>query len=448
MVLRPNQWQGRPAFVIGGGASLRGFDFSQIKDTRWHTIGANAAYRHHPDVVVAMDTRFLELVKDRSEWRNCPSIKVAPKFCERKGRDLGGALYLMDLSSDGLDGWSHEFVGGLKGTNNTGAFAVQIADVLGADPIFLLGFDLYGDGKKTANYHEEYPPSWGTNACVYDQYGPTFLPALQHARGRIVNCNPESNLYYFPRCEVAEALEIARGEKSYRDVFPCSRQIGTTAGIFTIDAKTGTSASQPIEETRPPNVILGELAESRSNINEHLMTLRDLGKQVDSVLEFGTGSSARSTVAWLAARVGYLQTWDIKSTGSRTQSGLEAMARMSHSRLEIRKGDTADVHADQDFDLLFVDSRRSGRHLSTELTNNHERIRRYIVMHSIVTFGWNAEGQVPGTADARNCKLTAAEDGLLPAIFGFLSEHHEWKVKQCYPNNNGLLVLERVSHAG
>jgi len=122
------------------------------------------------------------------------------------------------------------------------------------------------------------------------------------------------------------------------------------------------------------------------------------------------------------------------------------MARMSHSRLEIRKGDTADVHSGQDFDLLFVDSRHSGRHLSTELANNHERIRRYIVIHSIVTFGWNAEGQVPGTTDARNRNLTAAEDGLLPAIFGFLSEHHEWKVKQCCANNNGLMVLERVVH--
>ena len=35
------------------------------------------------------------------------------------------------------------------------------------------------------------------------------------------------------------------------------------------------------------------------------------------------------------------------------------------------------------------------------------------------------------------------EPGLLPAIFGFLSEHPEWKVKSCYTNNNGLLVLER-----
>ena len=448
-ILEPNQWQGKPAFVIGGGSSLRGFDFSQLQDDRWRTIGANAAYRHNPDVVVAMDLRFLELVKDRPEWRDSPSIKVVTKSCVREKKDLGGPLYWMATTNDDLDGWSREFVGGLKGTNNTGAFALQIADVLGADPIFLLGFDMYGDGKKTANYHEVYPPSWSANACVYDQYNSSFIPALQHARARVVNCNPKSNLYFFPKCEIRDALEIARGEKSYREVFSESRQIGTTAGVFTIDSKPGISPMQHIEETKPPNVVLGELAEQSSEINEHLVTLRDIGKEIDTVLEFGTGLLARSAVSWIAARVARLETWDIKPLGALVEKRLRDMARMSHTRLLIQKGSTDEVFVDRDHDLLFTNGRHRGKTLASELANNHQHIRRYIIIHDVVTFGWNAKSRIPNVMirDFQNVKIPTADDGLLPAIFGFLSEHPEWKIRRCYTNNNGLLILERAANS-
>ena len=38
--------------------------------------------------------------------------------------------------------------------------ALNLADLLGAASIFLVGFDMRGDGVRTANWHDDYPDEW------------------------------------------------------------------------------------------------------------------------------------------------------------------------------------------------------------------------------------------------------------------------------------------------
>jgi len=398
-----------------------------------------------------MDSRVIELAKSTPEWHSISSLKVLHGCCEKPLREgkLGDDVYLLDTDKDWVNRWGNDLATGAAPTTNTGAFALQLADMLGADPIFLLGFDMYGDGKRSANYHDLYPESWGTHACVYDRYDDSFLDALRFSKKKIINCNPKSNLYYFPKCTTDDALSVARGELTLDELFPMTRDIGTPHGIFSVRAKSGPAPTTKVQEHTTPAVRLSSLAAANNEFGSLLLVLQKLGQQVDSVLEFGTGKFARSLTAWIAARVGRVETYDVKPVGTPIRTLMGDLARQAHVSLRIKQGDSTYVFFDkdsQDFELLFVDSLHTGEQLKQELDNTHEHVSRYIVIHGIVQYGWNGEDSRLTEIEKKMHSHVAqiGGDGLLPVIFHFLSTHREWMVKRVHTNGQGLIILERV----
>ena len=146
-------WQGKDCFVLGGGPSLRGWDFSLLAGER--VIGCNHAFRHGPDIcdyVVFADKTFL--CKTKNEWRQ-PEFDLLAKFPKPVVTNHEG-LRLYDLPwlkivkrrPTGL------YTDALGYNRNTGAVGINLALLLGATTIYLLGFDMtLGDGKR-ANYHD------------------------------------------------------------------------------------------------------------------------------------------------------------------------------------------------------------------------------------------------------------------------------------------------------
>ena len=60
-VLPAGCWSDGPAFIVGGGPSLKGFDWKRLEGLR--TIGINLAfYYFDPTIAFAMDTRFLHWI--------------------------------------------------------------------------------------------------------------------------------------------------------------------------------------------------------------------------------------------------------------------------------------------------------------------------------------------------------------------------------------------------
>ena len=69
-------WRSSPAFIIGGGPSLRGFDITRLAGEL--TIGINAAayLRPAPTICYAGDIRFLQMVEADGSWLELPSIRL------------------------------------------------------------------------------------------------------------------------------------------------------------------------------------------------------------------------------------------------------------------------------------------------------------------------------------------------------------------------------------
>lgn len=144
-----SDWKGGDAFVIGGGSSLRSFNFNFL-DGR-NTIGANEAFRLGP----ALCSRLLF-----ADWKWWRARKFDLEDYARKGgivysicpdterfhlpwlRQLGRGSPLLSSQKDTL-GWNH----------NTGAAAINLAFLLGAKRIFLLGFDMTADPTGQTHWH-------------------------------------------------------------------------------------------------------------------------------------------------------------------------------------------------------------------------------------------------------------------------------------------------------
>lgn len=158
MTLTDGAWRGRRAFVIGGGPSLRGFDFRRLDGELW--IGCNMAFLERPTIALSICHRFMrDVARDNAEWASCPSLRLfldPPKDVARVPHERIGNCG---------DTWGRTLAGGLCQGPLTGLVAANLADVIGASPIYLLGMDCRvseSDGK--ANYHDAYP--WNADGKV------------------------------------------------------------------------------------------------------------------------------------------------------------------------------------------------------------------------------------------------------------------------------------------
>lgn len=155
-------------YVIGGGPSLRGFNFRQLKGH--DTIVVNKAIYHvsKPKYFITMDYTFLRKI-NFSSFKNIQCTKVfitsvGSKYIKVRGSKIVDIRYNipyddlcffnMIINSVKSDYFSKEFCDFRNGMNS-GYCAIQLALLLGYDTINLLGFDLRCDGEQT-HFHEGY----------------------------------------------------------------------------------------------------------------------------------------------------------------------------------------------------------------------------------------------------------------------------------------------------
>lgn len=141
-------WEGQDAFVIGGGASLRSFDFSKL--TGLNTIGCNDAFRLGEAICKVC------LFGDASWWQK--NKFELEKF---KGQMFHVAPSLARLDLPNITGLNRKQTGIADGANiawnwSTGGAAVNLAINMGAKRIFLLGIDLGLTGGKS-HWHDHRP---------------------------------------------------------------------------------------------------------------------------------------------------------------------------------------------------------------------------------------------------------------------------------------------------
>lgn len=194
------------------------------------------------------------------------------------------------------------------------------------------------------------------------------------------------------------------------------------------------------------------LANTPSDINEHLPTLMNLAQQCESVLELGV----RGCVSSWAFLAGLLQNNQPKKNlimNDLNECPVQEVVERGRSlgvNMEYKWCNDLDLDVDGiPIDMVFIDTWHVYGQLKRELAKFSKVARKYIALHDTtvdeefgetIRMGWNAQRQSLETG----IPVDEIRKGLWPAVEEFLNANPEWKLVHRYTNNNGLTILKRV----
>lgn len=210
-ILPDKSWQGDPCFLVGGGPSLRNFDFERLRN-QGRVIAINRAYEFMPwaDMLFFMDFTFWQYEhQDPVRLEKWNSFKGPKVFLNLMGRKFEDCYSVKALSRSGI---SISHTAGLYHGNNSGFGALQLALSLGCRPIYLLGFDMTKQGNKSGtgektHWHDGYGKI--TSLATPLNFRRDFELVAMRLRDFpfIYNLNPASGLKVFPFKSVEEVID-------------------------------------------------------------------------------------------------------------------------------------------------------------------------------------------------------------------------------------------------
>jgi len=223
--LKEGSLDGTPLYIVGGGESLRLFDWSLLQG-REKVLVINRAFLNVPDASFwfSEDLRVVELYGRTPEWRRFGGKKIfhalKPSFATQAMEIDPAITPIIRTREDKF--WSRRFREGLSISSNSGVGAINLAWLLGADPIYLLGFDCV-----VGNFHDDYVKAG------FDEAGPIHMNSYKsdfehwvapHVRDRriinLVDQDRMSALECWPRVDRDLFLkhgQIARYKRVIRD---------------------------------------------------------------------------------------------------------------------------------------------------------------------------------------------------------------------------------------
>ena len=180
-------------FCVGGGPSLKGFDWDKLKGKK--VIAINRAFQVLPEAqyIYFSDLKFWNGY--REELLKHSAIKVTGD--KRIKHDK-----VVSYRFTGLKGIDIK-PGCLRTGNNSGYAAINLAIHLGAKFIMLLGYDMdYTDG---THWHEGYPTRSGKIKKMLPWFD-SMKHDLEYLGVQVFNCNKESKIETFSKVNIDYAL--------------------------------------------------------------------------------------------------------------------------------------------------------------------------------------------------------------------------------------------------
>ncbi len=225
-------WHGRRCFIIGGGPSLLSIDPARLSGEL--LLGVNKAFQFC-DVTLnyAMDVGFYDTltnpqkidpvqVETARAWNAYKGIKVFLQI-NRKFKYTDNIYIVKRLLQPTI---SRKVDAGIYAGDNSGFGAMMLAVALGANPIYLLGFDMrvrlndrevmvhdneYANRGRT-HWHEGYTNQKPRKLQIkLDTFKETFeemAPALAKTEIEVVNLGPDSGLACFPFNNIDNVLTM------------------------------------------------------------------------------------------------------------------------------------------------------------------------------------------------------------------------------------------------
>jgi hypothetical protein len=211
---KAGDWKGQRCWIIGGGPSLRGFNWKRLRGEL--VIGTNRALEAAPCAInVSMDNAFL-----RDLERGYYGAGIEEKY---KNNSFGFSVWVNTVKKQYPE-WIYEINGdrgrfattfdellGTGGniTGNSGFCAINMACVLGSNPIYLIGFDGGSTQRWWHSGHRKKQP--GKVYCKFHTDFTTHaVPGARAAGAEIVNLNTSSQYECFEFGEIDEVPEIKR----------------------------------------------------------------------------------------------------------------------------------------------------------------------------------------------------------------------------------------------
>jgi hypothetical protein len=199
-------WDKKPVVLVGGGPSLRDFDFKRLLDLNAWLVGVNESIFSLPrcDVGVTVDKVFVEKRFDRLRAKIATGMEMiiatpTPALI----RNMNATVLTRQLTHS-LSDESHILIS--CGTSGYGA--MNVAYLKRARRILLLGYDYSANG---LHYHEEYewftPPKRADCWSFWAAFYKSMLPQLEAAGVEVFNASPKSTIKTFQKGTIDEGLQ-------------------------------------------------------------------------------------------------------------------------------------------------------------------------------------------------------------------------------------------------
>lgn len=188
-----------PCFIVGGGPSLKGFDFERLKGRQ--VLAINRAFQVLPDAQAIY-------FSDRRFW-----LWYREELAAHSGVRLSGKWPNAKYDPDPLDDIEYfEFAGRegleidyplIRHGNNSGYAAINVAYHLGARTVVLMGFDMQRSKSGNSHWHDGYikPARDSAWQKMLPSFPSIVLPA-KAAGMTIINATDGGALDCFPRMSV------------------------------------------------------------------------------------------------------------------------------------------------------------------------------------------------------------------------------------------------------
>lgn len=205
-VCRFKEFRGKRCFLIGGGESLRSFDFDKIKEE--YTIGINKSFLHFPsNFLYLSDASFYSKIQADpdlvSKWREFKGIKVMPS---PQIENMMVDCYTIRRNNKYT--LPSSFKDGINPGNNSGYGALMLAISLGFSVIYLLGYDFHCHS--STHWHEGYEKQTldYQNMKLHTFLTPFLLSAadIKRSESTVINLNKKSALSCFIKKEFESVI--------------------------------------------------------------------------------------------------------------------------------------------------------------------------------------------------------------------------------------------------
>lgn len=178
-----------------------------------------------------------------------------------------------------------------------------------------------------------------------------------------------------------------------------------------------------------------EKCKTPSDINELLPYLKLYADHCEHVTEMGTRNCV-SIYAFLASKAKKIVAYDIEKQPEVDEC--IAICNNEKRNFTFIEANVLEVEIEET-DALFIDTFHTYSQLRSELAKHSKKVRKYIAMHDVSTYGQIGERAYlkqghDGMNDGR---------GLIDAINEFASANPQWTLSMKTNKNNGLCVLEK-----